>query len=380
MEGPRAAWADELAAVVALADAVFGEYRPHDMGRWYPTLFRRENVDRLRVFVDDGRPVALAGFTVNRVATPGVSFTAACIGAVCTLKSHQGRGLGTRLMDDCVARSRGEGADVLLISGGRGLYRRMGCIDAGEYFTLVIARSAASRVATSLPGATIREWTERDLPNLVALQKREPVRFERGPDEFLAFLGAGYLMDRFCRTWIVETGSGIQAYLSVQDARDAPEGRTISVQEIGGSRISILAAISLLLERYDAAYVEIRCLNADLEMRALAAQLGLAATPSGFHGTVRVMNPAAAGSILSGLTGCLLPSREAGAVNFAADAAGLSIGLAGEAHRVEGFEDLTALLFGSPERTAPLPASGPIRELLAGILPVPLVDYGLNYI
>ena len=157
-------------------------------------------------------------------------------------------------------------------------------------------------------------------------------------------------MDRVCRTWVVETGSGIAAYLSVQDAREAPEGRVISVPEIGGSRIAILAAVPLLLERYDAEHVEIRCLHADLEMRALAAQLGLATTPSGFHGTARVMDPAAAGSILTGLARCVLPARQAAALSFAPDATGLAIGLAGEEHRVEGFEDLTALLFGSSEQ------------------------------
>jgi hypothetical protein len=115
-------------------------------------------------------------------------------------------------------------------------------------------------------------------------------------------------------------------------------------------------------------------------MKALTAQLGLSATPSGFHGTVRVTDPAAAGSILTGLARCVLPARQAAALTFAADATGLSIGLEGEEHRVTGFEDLTTLLFGSPERPAPLPAGGPIRDLLERILPVPLVDYGLNYI
>jgi GNAT superfamily N-acetyltransferase len=379
-EGPRAARADELAAVVELADTVFGEYRPHDMGHWYPTLFCLENLGHLRVFVDDGKPVALAGCTINRIATPGVSFTAACIGSVVTLKEHRGRGLGTRLMDDCVELAREEGAAILLISGGRGLYRRMGCIDAGEYRTVAIGRGDASRASPPFPGSRVREWQEEDLPHLTALQKREPVRFERSPDQFRAFLGTGNLMDRAGRTWVVESGSGIAAYLSVQDARDEPEGRVIAIQEIGGSRLAILAAVPRLLEQYDAVRVDVRCLRADLEMTTLAAQLGLAVAPSGFRGTARVIDPAAAGSILTGLTRSVLPGRQAASLSFAADAAGLAIRLAGKEHRVEGFEDLTTLLFGSSERPSPLPADGPVRDLLARILPIPLVDYGLNYI
>jgi predicted N-acetyltransferase YhbS len=379
MEGPRAARADELAAVVELADTVFGEHGSHDMGRWFPTLFRRENLGHLRVFVDDARPVSLAGFTLDRIVTPRVSFTAACIGSVCTLKSHQGRGLGTRLMEDCVAQAREEGGDVLLISGGRGLYQRMGCISAGEYRIVSIGRSDAARF--SLPsGSEVREWKEEDLPYLAALQKGEAIRFERTPDRFRALLMSGWLADHPGRTWVVETGSGIAAYLSAQEAVDAPEGRVISVQEIGGSRLAILAAVPCLLKRYDAARADIRYLAADLEMKLLAAHLGLDTTPSGFDGTVRVIDPAAAGSILTGLARSILPSREAAALSFAADATGLAIRLAGEEHRVQGFEDLTALLFGSSERPDPLPPGGPIRDLLARILPIPLVNYGLNYI
>ena len=380
MEGPRAARADELAAVVELANTVFGEHGSYDMGRWFPTLFCRENLGHLRVFVDDARPVSLAGFTLDRIVTPGVSFTAACIGSVCTLKSHQGRGLGTRLMEDCVAQAREEGGDALLISGGRGLYRRMGCISAGGYFTVAIPRGVAPRTFPSLSGSEVREWKEEDLPYLAALQKGEPIRFERTPDRFRALLMSGWLADHPGRTWVVETGSGIAAYLSIQDAVDAPGGRVISVQEIGGSRLAILAAVPRLLERYDAARVDIRCLDADLEMKTLAAQLGLDTMPSGFDGTVRVIDPAAAGSILTRLARCILPSREAAALSFAADATGLAIRLAGEEHRVQGFEDLTALLFGSSERPAPPPVYGPIRDLLGKILPIPLVNYGLNYI
>ena len=140
MEGPRAARADELAAVVELSNTVFGDYAPHDMGRWFPTLFCRENLEHLRVFVDENRPVALAGFTIERVVVPEASFVPALVGSVCTLASHQGRGLGSRLMADCTATALAGGASVLLISGGRGLYRRMGAIDAGRYATVKVPR------------------------------------------------------------------------------------------------------------------------------------------------------------------------------------------------------------------------------------------------
>ena len=189
LDGPRAARADELPAVVDLANTVFGESSPHDLGRWFPWLFCRENLDHLRVFVDEGRPVALAGFMVKHVVVPGASFIAALVGAVCTLKSHRGRGLGTRLMDDCTAAARAAGASMLLISGGRGLYRRMGCIDAGRYVTVKVPRGADPAPADRQ--RLVREWRIADVPRLTELHRAEPVRFDRTEDEFIAYLRHG---------------------------------------------------------------------------------------------------------------------------------------------------------------------------------------------
>ena len=45
MEGPRAARADELAALVELSNTVFAPQGTRDMGRSYPTLLCRENLD-----------------------------------------------------------------------------------------------------------------------------------------------------------------------------------------------------------------------------------------------------------------------------------------------------------------------------------------------
>jgi GNAT superfamily N-acetyltransferase len=381
VEGPRAARPDELAALVDLANMVFRrDGVPHDMARWFPLLFHRDNCRRLRVITEAGRPVSLAGFMIDRVHAEGFSFTVACIGSVVTAKECRGRGFATKIMDNCVALAREEGAEVLLISGGRGLYRRMGCIGAGEYHTVGIERSAAARASLPSAGCEVREWREEDLPHLAVLQKREPVRFERSPDQFRAFLGTGQLVNRACRTWVIELGGGIVAYLCCQDARDEPEGRVISVQEIGGSRQAILAAAPSLLERYDAKRVEMDCLGSDREMRALAAQLGLPVASHGFHGTVRVVDSGAAGSLLDERARCMLPGRDVAALRFMADPTGITVRRAGEEHRVEGLEDLTALLFASPERPAPLPARGPLRDLLARLLPIPLVDYGLNYV
>lgn len=373
LEGPRAARADELDAVVALADTVFGEGRPHDMGRWFPKLFGRGNLEHLRVFVDDGRPVALAGFTLERIVVPGAAFAAALVGSVCTLPSHQGRGLGTRLMDDCTATALADGASVLLISGGRGLYRRMGAIDAGRYVTVRVPRDALADAARTCRAA--RDWRIADVPRMTELYRAEPVRFERPEGEFLAFLRTGMAMARPCRTWVVPSAADpavIDAYLVVLLPRSTPGGRVVSVREMAGSRRAALEALPAVMEAMGADQAEADCLGCDREMARLAAARGLETVPRGFPGTVKVIDPP---MLLPVLRTCAGPG-----VAVSATVDSLAFRLGAESFVVSGAEDITAFAFGSIERPLDVPGHGPLRTALQAGFPVLLPDYGLNYI
>jgi predicted N-acetyltransferase YhbS len=371
MEGPRAVRADELPAVVELSNTVFGEHGPHDMGRWFPTLFCRENLEHLRVFVDGGKPVALAGFTVNRVVTPGASFMVACIGSVCTLKSHQGRGLGTRLMDDCVATALSEGVTVLFISGGRGLYRRMDCIDAGRYRSVRVPR-AAVRPAS---GREVREWRLADVPRMAELYRAEPVRFERTTTEWYSFLRAGRAADHPCRTWVVsapDRPGEIDAYLCGLEPVQTSQGRAISVQEIAGSRDAVLAALGPVMDAMRADRSDVNVLGLDSGMAARAAQFNLEIVPRGFHGTVKVIDPPRLLPALRRLVGS--------GVSIEAGADGLGFRLGTESFAVRGLAEVTAFMFDSIERLAARPGPGSLRSALDAVFPIPLPDYGLNYI
>jgi predicted N-acetyltransferase YhbS len=373
LDGPRAARFDELDAVVALSNTVFGEHSPHDMGRWFPTLFRRENLEHLRIFVDEGQPVALAGFTLDRVVVPGSSFVVACVGSVCTLKSHQGHGFGSRLMDDVTAAARADGASALLVSGGRGLYRRMGCIDAGRYLTVRVPRKALPRPAKA-GRRPIRKWRIADVPRMAELHRAEPVRFERSQADFLAFLRTGRIGDRACRTWVyaAEDPGRIDAYLCAQEAVDAPEGRVVAVLEFAGPRGAILAALPLIMKETKADRADVDCLGSDPELPRLAAQSGLEVVPRGFTGTVKVIEPPRLLPVLKRFAGS--------AVTCWASTEGFTLGMGSESFPVRGPESVTAFLFGSSERQRDLPGSGPLRTALQVGLPVPLPDYGLNYI
>ncbi len=129
---------------------------------------------------------------------------------------------------------------------------------------------------------------------------------------------------------------------------------------------------NLIIEEMKADRAEIDCLGSDRELLRLAAARGLATVPRGFQGTVKVIDPPR-----------LLPvvKRFAGpAVTVWASAEGFTLRLGTESFDVRGLDEMTAFLFGSIERQPVLPVPGPLRAALESGFPIPLPDYGLNYI
>ena len=355
IEGPRAARQEELPAVVALSNMVFYPDGRIDMGRFFPTLFSTVNARNLRVFVDDGTPVALSGMTVRDLQMDEVVVRAACVGSVCTRDEYRGRGLAARLMDDCIAVASAQGASLLLVSGGRGLYRRMGCIDAGLF--AIIRLTHDSRLPTI--SCRVREWTEADLPELEALHRQERVRFMRAPGEMLPLLRTRALHCRPARTWIARAGERTVGYLCVSGPDDRTGPGVIVAGEIAGSRLAILSAAHAILDASDAEYLDIEITASDAEMIFLARSFGCASRSTGMQGTLKIIDPPAFFEALKPrLLARLSPEDRAA---FSA-----------EMMQVKAAVDLAALVFGSVKRESP--------RILHPVFPMPLPGYGLNYI
>jgi GNAT superfamily N-acetyltransferase len=354
IEGPRAARVNELSAVVRLANEVFYPNSAVDMGRVLPTLFSEANAANLRIFVDDGTPVALSGITVQDIRMENVAVRTACLGSVCTSASHRGRGLAARLVDDCVDAALTQGASLLLVSGGRGLYRRMGCIDAGLFAVIRV------RLDSRLPPVScrVREWTEADVPEVEALHAREPVRFVRAPGEMRSLLRTRALHVRPARTWIVRVGERTTAYLCVSGPDEKTGPGALVAREIAGSRHAVLAAAPAITKACQAESLDIEVPASD-EMAVLADSFGCESRTAGMHGTLKIIEPARFFQALRPRFQARLSLEDRRALS-SNDAISMAA------------EDLAAFVFGSIEREPP--------RVLHSVFPLPLPAYGLNYV
>ena len=376
IEGPRAARKDELEAVIALSNAIFRSRREGDMGREFPTLFCEENCENLRIFLDDGKPVSLIGFTVRDIFIMGASIRVCNVGSVCTDPNYRGQGLATRLLEDTILKSLRDGVEVMLISGGRGLYRRAGCINAGIYHVYPIPKDAR---LPDLP-VEVKRWEREDTPDLVRIHQSEPVRYVRDIDEFLTLLEARVVVNHPSDTWLVGVDGEMVAYICAQKPREEKDGvRVLNVEEMAGSRTAVLAALTKLFDLYNVDRINLNTTAADGEMRSLGKLIGVPYVPRGFHGTLRIINLKGFFAAIEPYVSERLDEDELWGleIEFEPD---LIFRYEDEEFRLETIQDITAFVFGSLEHERPTPKGPKLSRILDKLFPMPLVDYGLNYI
>ncbi|MCD6505215.1 GNAT family N-acetyltransferase [Candidatus Poribacteria bacterium] len=376
IEGPRAARKDELEAVIALSNSVFRSRRDGDMGREFPTLFCEENCENLRIFLDDGKPVSLIGFTVRDIFIMGASIRVCNVGSVCTDPNYRGQGLATRLLEDTILKSLRDGVEVMLISGGRGLYRRAGCINAGIYHVYPIPKDAR---LPDLP-VEVKRWEREDTPDLVRIHQSEPIRYVRDIDEFLTLLEARVVVNHPSDTWLVGVDGEMVAYICAQKPREEKDGvRVLNVEEMAGSRTAVLAALTKLFDLYNVDRINLNTTAADGEMRSLGKLIGVPYVPRGFHGTLRIIDLKGFFAAIEPYVSERLEEDELWGleIEFEPD---LIFRYEDEEFRLETIQDITAFVFGSLERERPTPKGPKLSRILDKLFPMPLVDYGLNFI
>ena len=265
----RALCEDEWPALRSAVNAIF---RPAggDLTRDYPLLFEAGNRENLRVIMDTSsdpkatasgpaascRVLAHAGFVTRDALIMRRPVRIACVGAVFTAAEHRGHGLGTRVLVDALRRAR-VGADLVMVSGDRDLYRRQGLDPVPP-----LARFRVSGDETPSPELAVRAATEEDLEAMAALHDAEDVHFVRSPTAWRALWSAGLLIDAPARFSVMCRGGRVVAYAVAQREGMRADGsvRPRRILEIGGDRQAIVNAAPLLADElmvpgYDAAAI-----------------------------------------------------------------------------------------------------------------------------
>jgi predicted acetyltransferase len=283
MDGPRGLKEKEFPSATKLDCTVFQLEKlgiiASNLETEFPLLFSKRNLENLRVFVDGGEVISLVGISIKDIAIMGCRTRVASIGGVCTYSEYRNKGLATRLMEDATRRALEKGASVMLVSRGRGLYRRLGCINAGLYSSYLIERDT---LKMRNEGLVIREHDGGDLVELVRLHQSEPIRFIRPYEDFKEVLAANRLCVRSSKTYVISSDKRDLAYVCLQ----LPEakGKPLVIRELAGSREAILRTLGALMDDVSTGSAIIETPSADVGLEHLLLASGAKNERQGVYG------------------------------------------------------------------------------------------------
>ena len=185
LEGPRPAKVNELPEIVKLVSWIFGfEKYGVTVDKVLPHLFCENNVENLRVILCNGRIVSHVGIWEGALYFHGIQLKVGLIGCVCTHPDYRMRGYASMLVEDAFAKLRRDNTDLIMVSGARMLYSRVGCVESGILYDYRIPANRAKLLADCLDGVEVEEYMEDRILDLVEIYQKEPIRFRRSYEEF----------------------------------------------------------------------------------------------------------------------------------------------------------------------------------------------------
>lgn len=283
--------AEDVAILGELSDRVF---RPQltpgsGMPREFPRLFHADNAANL-YFVSDseGHPISLVATYPSVLTMNGQEVSAISIGSVATLAEHRGQGYATQILQAVMEDARPHHA-LMLVSGGRNLYVRLGCVPFGRL----------RKAHWELDGADgqdleVREIEDfgRDARQLHDLYRAEPYRYLRTLTEMEAFLGATQA-PRYrarpnpTRVFAAEREGRLQGYIVAVPSR---QGDHLDVVEWAGDRTALMGLAAHAGRAMNAQTASCYFQPDDFTLAEIFRARGVGLERDQNEGTIRILN------------------------------------------------------------------------------------------
>lgn len=380
IEGPRGARLEELAEVISLVNEVFLSSRgnPSILERILPHLFNERNLENLRVIFRDGKPVSHVGLWEGDLLLYGSWFKVGMVGCVCTHPDYRGRGYASALVEDAFFKMRKDGVDLVLVSGFRNLYKRVGCVEAGRAY---VYRVPAGKLSLREESLRVVAYEEGHINDLVEIYQREPLRYRRSLEDFKLLAERGFhYSDARLRIYVAITRDVPVAYIA---SGLFPWEEVPRIVEYAGPRNVVLYSIEDIFGTAKVDAVTLTVPFHDVEMLRLLEGQGMEKPPSEAPASMAIINPH---SFLDKARLYLEERIGNGRLSrLALDRSGekMKLIIGGEEVDLEDSRLFTLLFFGSPEKLKNPPQ--PKLELkqirsLSDAVPLPTPVYGLNYI
>jgi len=369
-QGPMSLVERDRPELMAMLNLIF---RPNggDMAHDYARHLGPNNLENIRVIKQNGRIVSHVATSIRPVVLGGIATQVAGIGAVASLPEARGKGFASLLMQDAVGRSREQGADIMLISGDRDLYRRLCAVDCGRF---PIVRLTASDMKPVSSFSLARAGHD-DIDDIIALRQTLPTRYLLPREDLAALLDHKMVMDKPTDWWMIRRDSETVGWgvLYVQP----PD---LHLFDWAGNPEALAGAVPLWLNAYNAETITLTV--TDRYCLPLAWN-SFIERERAFDGTVLILD---ARRLFERATPYLI--ERIGEENFQrlrieTDQQRLRVALDSQKIDLSDGGEIAQFFFGAPQRDFLAECIAPDSELcflLSRAFPIPLVWYGIGYV
>lgn len=385
-DGPRLIRPEERSASRRLSRICFSDLPDDEQPEEDFSLPGESGEDETYLFAHQGKPVAQISIFYSRLLVYGSVLRIGSIGGVCTHPDFRGYRLASRLMHHCTQKLVQGGAGLMLISGGRGLYTRLGNVPSGKYacFTL---RAGEHPVPENI---RLRPVQPGDAALCSRLYQAEAVRFPRRVSVFAEAFHP-HPIGFHAEEWVVEMDGQPAAYLMLSvpwDSMDQPEAGERTINEFAGSRVALAGAAAAAVNQPGIRELRVPVPWQDADLIALLRQTGDRSewVPLQDH-TMRIINfPVLMRGLQPYMRAALPPALLRG-LRFEQSGPLLVGDGEGQCAIVRGRDRLelttaamTNLVMGDPRgMLGDLRFPGALAEILPALFPLPSFHPGLDY-
>ncbi len=338
----------------------------------YPRHVSLDNRDMVRVIKDGGKIVSHVATSIRPVTLGGIQTKVAGIGAVASLPEARGKGYASKLMSDAVERSVERGADLMLISGDEGIYKRMHAVECGRFGELLLEKSD---IDDHVPQYEISYAQSSDLGQCTELRQSLPTRYMLPKEDLEALFACKWVMDRDTDWWVVKDRDAVVGFAVIQI-----DGDTARLHDWAGSPLAFSEFVKHCFNQIGCErFVYLSHDNSLIpghwrtKIRRLVS----------FDGTVLIIQAARLLERAKPFIEERVGETAWRDVNIKAESQRVVFQLDDETAVFENGGELAHLFFGQVEdnvvadKTTP---GGRLRSLLISVFPLPLVWYGLGYV
>jgi N-acetylglutamate synthase-like GNAT family acetyltransferase len=185
LDGPRALRPEEHQGALRFINALFRPEEPGTMEIEYPHVLGRDNIENMRVIVEDGEVISHSAIYFSTIRSRDLAFKVGGISAVGTHPDHRERGLAGSVVRDCIEVMRERGCHLSFLWTDRhDFYRSFGYEPSGSFYLL---KPTASEFSDAPPDCDIVPYCPERLPEIISIHDREPFRTERTAEEYETF-------------------------------------------------------------------------------------------------------------------------------------------------------------------------------------------------